>query len=111
LIVKSPLLVAIASGGRLDDRRSRSVDESCRGRKIRLTQLKTNELAQGYRTQSLKLKPVVNEERDGRRINDFIFGKDGNIYAILAVSDFAGLVGQPVAIPYCIKLDDSLRRP
>jgi hypothetical protein len=41
------------------------------------------------------------------RISDFIFGKDGNIYVVLAVGDFTGLSGQLVAIPFrSFKLDD-----
>ena len=79
---------------------------------IGLTPMEATEVARGYRAETLKLKPVVNEKKETiGRINDFIFGKDGNIYATHAVSDFAGLIGQPVAIPYCLKLDDSLRRP
>jgi hypothetical protein len=47
------------------------------------------------------------QERDDRRINDFIFGKDGNTYAILAVGDFTGLGGHLIAVPFRnLKLDD-----
>ena len=79
------------------------------GQEIGLTPLETNEVARGYRAESLKLKPVVNDKSETiGRINDFIFGKDGNIYAVLAVGDFTGLGGQLVAIPYRnLKLDDS----
>ena len=78
------------------------------GQEIGLTPLETNEVARGYRAESLKLKPVVNDKSETiGRINDFIFGKDGNIYAVLAVGDFTGLGGQLVAIPYrSLKLDD-----
>jgi hypothetical protein len=76
---------------------------------IGLTPLETNEVARGYRAESLKLKPVANDKSEViGRINDFIFSKDGNIYAVLAVGDFTGLGGQLVAIPYRrLKLDDS----
>ncbi|WP_063627798.1 PRC-barrel domain-containing protein [Bradyrhizobium sp. WSM3983] len=76
---------------------------------VGLTPLETNEVARGYRAESLKLKPVVNDKSETiGRISDFIFGKDGNIYAVLAVGDFTGLGGQLVAIPYrSLKLDES----
>ena len=59
----------------------------------------------GYHAESLKQKPVVNDKSETiGRINDFIFGKDGNIYAVHAVGDFTGLV----AIRYrSLKLDSS----
>ncbi|MDB5603551.1 MAG: PRC-barrel protein [Bradyrhizobium sp.] len=38
-----------------------------------------------------RIKAVVNEKGETiGRINDFIFGKDGNNYVVLAVGDFAG---------------------
>jgi hypothetical protein len=76
---------------------------------IGLTPLEAKEVARGYRAEAIKLKPVVNDKNETiGRINDFLFGKDGNIYAILAVGgDFAGLNGQLVAIPFRnLKLDD-----
>ena len=33
---------------------------------VALTPLETTEVARGYRAETLKLKPVVNEERDNR---------------------------------------------
>lgn len=56
------------------------------GQEIGLTPLETNEVARGYRAESLKLKPVslklkpvVNDKSETiGRISDFIFGKDGN---------------------------------
>ncbi|MEA2898570.1 MAG: hypothetical protein QOJ84_4185 [Bradyrhizobium sp.] len=50
---------------------------------------------------------MVNDKNETiGRINDFIFGKDGNIYAVLAVGDVIG--GHLVAIPFrSLKLDDS----
>lgn len=78
------------------------------GQEIGLTPLETNEVARGYRAETIKLRPVVNDKNETiGRISDFIFGKDGNIYAVLAVGDFTGLGGQLVAIPFrSLKLDD-----
>ena len=75
---------------------------------IALTPLETNEVARGYRAEAIKLRAVVNDKNETiGRINDFIFGKDGNIYAVLAVGDFTALGGQLVAIPFrSLKLDD-----
>ena len=70
--------------------------------------MQATEVAKGYRAEALKLKLVVNDKNETiGRINDFVFGKDGNIYAILGVGDFTGLSGQAVAIPFrSLKLDD-----
>jgi hypothetical protein len=78
------------------------------GQEVALTPLEATEVARGYRAEALKLKPVVNDKNETiGRINDFIFGKDGNIYAVLAVGDFVGLSGHLVAIPFrSLKLDD-----
>jgi hypothetical protein len=77
-------------------------------RKLPLLLLKVTEVARGYRAEALKLKPVVNDKNETvGRINDFIFGKDGNTYAVLAVGDFTGLSGHLIAIPFrVLKLDD-----
>ena len=76
---------------------------------IGLTPMEATEVARGYRAETLKLKPVVNEKKETiGRINDFIFGKDGNIYVVVAVGDFGGLNSHLVAIPFrSLKLDDS----
>jgi hypothetical protein len=76
---------------------------------IGLTPMEATEVARGYRAETLKLKPVVNDKNETiGRINDFIFGKDGNIYVVVAVGDFGGLDGHLVAIPFrSLKLDDS----
>jgi hypothetical protein len=73
---------------------------------VALTPLEATEVAKGYRAEALKLKPVVNDKNETiGRINDFIFGKDGNIYAVLAVGDVVS--GHLVAIPFrSLKLDD-----
>ena len=78
------------------------------GQEVGLTPLETTEVAKGYRAETLKLKPVVNEKNETiGRINDFIIGKDGNIYVVLAVGDFTGLSGHVIAIPFrSLKLDD-----
>jgi hypothetical protein len=78
------------------------------GQEIILTPLETKEVAKGYRADALKLKTVVNDKNDIiGRIDDFIFGKDGNIYVVLSVGDITGLRGQFIAVPFRIlKLDD-----
>jgi hypothetical protein len=78
------------------------------GQEVALTPLQATEVAKGYRAEALKLKPVVNEKNESvGRINDFIFGKDGNIYVVLAVGDFTGLSDHVIAIPFrSLKLDD-----
>ena len=78
------------------------------GQEVALTPLEATELARGYRAEALKLKPVVNDKKETiGRINDFIFGKDGNTYAVLAVGDVIGVSGHLVAIPFrSLKLDD-----
>src|ERR1700681_2982188 len=75
---------------------------------VALTPMQATEVAKGYRADGLKLKPVVNDKNETiGRINDFIFGKDGNIYVVLAVGDFTGLSGHLVAVPFrSLKLDD-----
>src|SRR3981189_2284404 len=75
---------------------------------VALTPLQATEVARGYRAETLKLKPVVNDKNETLgRINDFVFGRDGNIYVVLAVGDFIGLSGPLVAIPFPrLKLDD-----
>lgn len=75
---------------------------------IALSPLQATEVAKDYRVDALKLMPVVNDKNDPiGRVNDFIFGKDGSIFVVLAVGDFTGLTGQLVAIPFrSLKLDD-----
>lgn len=78
------------------------------GQEIALTPMESKEVARGYRAEALKLKPVINDKGEMiGRISDFIFGKDGNIYAILEVSDLVGAGGHLVAIPFRgLKLDN-----
>ena len=75
---------------------------------VALTPMQATEVARGYRAETLKLKPVINDKNETiGRINDFIFGKDGNIYVVLAVGDFTGVGGHLIAIPFrSLKLDD-----
>ena len=75
---------------------------------VALTPMQATEVARGYRAETLKLKPVINDKDETiGRINDFIFGKDGNIYVVLAVGDFTGVGGHLIAIPFrSLKLDD-----
>ena len=82
--------------------------ERAAGQEVALTPMEATEVARGYRAEALKLKPVVNDKGETvGRISDFIFGKDGNIYVVLAVGDFTGLGDHPVAIPLrSLKLDD-----
>jgi hypothetical protein len=67
---------------------------------IGLTPLEATEVTKGYSADELKFRSVVNEkhERIGK-INDFIFGKDDNIYVVLAVDESASLYSHLVAIP------------
>jgi hypothetical protein len=78
------------------------------GQEVALTPMQATEVAKGYRAEALKIKPVVNDKNETiGRINDFVFSKDGNIYAVLGVGDFTGLSGQVVAIPFrSLKLDN-----
>ena len=78
------------------------------GQEVALTPLETTEIARGYRAETLKLKPVVNDKNETiGKINDFIFSKEGNVYAVLSVGDFSGIGGHLIAIPFrSLKLDD-----
>jgi sporulation protein YlmC with PRC-barrel domain len=82
--------------------------EHAKAQEIGLTPMQVTDVARGYRAGALQLKQVVNDKGDNiGRINDFIFGKDGNDYVVLAVGDFTGLNGELVAIPFhSLILDD-----
>jgi hypothetical protein len=76
---------------------------------VELVPLDTKQIAKGYRTEVLKLRPVVNEKGETvGLIDDFIFGRgDCNVFAVLAVGDFTGSPGQLIAVPFqSLKLDD-----
>jgi hypothetical protein len=87
---------------------STQVDHAA-AQEIGLTPLETTEVAKGYSADALKLRPVVGDKHDRiGRINDFIIGKDGNNFVVVAVDDSTGLFGHLVAIPlHRFKLDDS----
>ncbi|MEA2963660.1 MAG: hypothetical protein QOI46_3758 [Alphaproteobacteria bacterium] len=82
--------------------------DHAQGQEVALTPMQATEVARGYRAEGLKIKPVVNDKNETiGRISDFIFGKDGNIYVVLAVGDFTGVGDHLVAIPFrSLKLDD-----
>jgi hypothetical protein len=85
-----------------------SVDRAA-AQEVGLAPLDVKEVARGYRTEALKLKPVANEKSQVLgKISDFIFSKDGsNIFVVLAVDDFPGPGNHLIAIPFrSIKLDD-----
>ena len=75
---------------------------------VGLVPLNTKEVAKGYRANSLKMKSVLNDKGEIiGHIDDFIFGKDGSIFVVLAVGDFVGVGGALVAVPFrSLKLDD-----
>jgi len=81
--------------------------DHAKGQEVALTPMEAKEVARGYRAEALKMNPVVNDKNETiGRISDFIFGKDGNIYVVLAVGDFTGVGGHVVAIPFRnLKLD------
>jgi hypothetical protein len=87
---------------------SKQIDHAA-AQEIGLTPLEVTEVAKGYSAEALKLRSVVGDKHDRiGRIRDFIFGKDGNIYVVVAVDDSTGLFGHLVAIPLRqFKLDDS----
>ncbi|MGY8676581.1 PRC-barrel domain-containing protein [Bradyrhizobium sp. UFLA05-153] len=57
----------------------------------------------------MKLKTIVNDKNETiGKINDFIFSKDGRIFAVLSVRDFIGAGPHLVAVPFnSLKLDES----
>jgi len=58
---------------------------------ISLVPFDTTEVAKGYRANALMLKRVVNDKAESiGTIDDFMFGRDGGVFAILAVGDFIG---------------------
>ena len=83
--------------------------DHAQGQEVALTPMEAKEVARGYRAEALKMNPVVNDKNETiGRISDFIFGKDGNIYVVLAVGDLSGLDGHLVAIAFrSLKLDDA----
>jgi hypothetical protein len=82
--------------------------ELARSQEVGLVTLDVKEVAKGYRANALKLLPVVNDRNETiGRIDDFIFSKNGEIFAVVSVGDFVGLDGQLVAVPFrSLRLDD-----
>lgn len=76
---------------------------------VGLVTLDVNEVANGYPAETLKMKTIVNDKNETiGKINDFIFSKDGRIFAVLSVGDFIGAGPRLVAVPFnSLKLDDS----
>src|SRR5260370_8616001 len=65
---------------------------------IGLTLMEATEVARGLRAETLKLKPVVNDKNETLgRINDFVFGRDANIYFVLSLRAFPRLSAHLVA--------------
>jgi hypothetical protein len=77
---------------------------------VGLVKLDVKDVAKGYRGEALKQKPVVNDKNETiGHIDDYIFGHDGQVFAVLAVGDFTGLNGNLVAVPFnSLKLDEPL---
>ncbi len=86
----------------------------CAGQKPALTQeialvpLNTKEVARGYRANALRLRPVMNDKAELiGTIDDFMFGRDGGVFAIIAVGEGGGVDAHLVAVPFSrLKLDD-----
>jgi hypothetical protein len=76
---------------------------------VGLVTLDVNEVANGYPAETLKLKSIVNDKNETiGKISDFIFSKDGRIFAVLSVGDFIGAGPRLVAVPFnSLKLEDS----
>jgi hypothetical protein len=66
------------------------------------------DVAKGYKAGDLKLRPVVNDRREKIGwIDDFIIGRENNVFAVLQVGRFIGSSGHLVAIPFrSLVLDD-----
>lgn len=74
---------------------------------ITLVPLDSREVAKGYSANALKQRSVVNDKLEPiGRISDFMFAKDGYVFAIIAVGDSGGNT-HLVAVPFKgMKLDD-----
>jgi sporulation protein YlmC with PRC-barrel domain len=75
---------------------------------IGLAPLESKEIAKGYRASALQRRPVVNDRDESiGRIDDFVFGREGGIFVVLAVGDNMGIDGHLVAVPFRVfKFDD-----
>jgi hypothetical protein len=84
------------------------VTEPAATQEVGLVTVDVKDVAKGYRANSLRLKPVLNDKKELiGTIDDFMFGRDDGVFVILAVGDFVGLSGHLVAVPFkSLKLDD-----
>ena len=85
------------------------VTGSAATQEVGLVTVDVADVAKGYRANSLRLKPVMNDKKELiGTIDDFMFGRDDGVFVILAVGDFVGLGGHLVAVPFkSLKFDDS----
>ena len=84
------------------------VTGSAATQEVGLVTVDVADVAKGYRANSLRLKPVMNDKGELiGTIDDFMFGRDDGVFVILAVGDFVGLGGHLVAVPFkSLKIDD-----
>ena len=76
------------------------VTELAATQEVGLVTVDVKDVAKGYRANSLRLKPVMNDKKELiGTIDDFMFGRDDGVFVILAVGDFVGLGGHLVAVP------------
>ena len=83
------------------------VAELAATQEVGLVTVDVKDVAKGYRANSLRLKPVMNDKKELiGTIDDFMFGRDDGVFVILAVGD-VGLGGHLVAVPFkSLKIDD-----
>ena len=83
------------------------VTELAATQEVGLVTVDVKDVAKGYRANSLRLKPVMNDKKELiGTIDDFMFGRDDGVFVILAVGD-VGLGGHLVAVPFkSLKIDD-----
>jgi len=83
-------------------------DGSAATQEVGLVTVDVADVAKGYRANSLRLKPVMNDKKELiGTIDDFMFGRDDGVFVILAVGDVVGLGGHLVAVPFkSLKIDD-----
>ena len=76
---------------------------------ISLVPLDNKAVAKGYRANSLRLRRVINDKGEPiGSIDDFIFGREGGAFAIIAVGDFVGEDTHLIAVPFkSLKIDDA----
>ena len=75
---------------------------------VELVPVENKVLARGYSAEELKTKAVIKDKGENiGHINDFIFGRDEGVFAVLAVGDFIAPDNHLVAVPFrSLKLDD-----